>query len=248
MTTLHLPVVSIIIPIHNEKNNIGEVINDFKKMNQREWEIIVVDDGSSDGSKDEIDTEFVRLITHNTNLGKGEAIKSGIQNAKGKFIVLMDGDGQDVPNDILKLLGLMNNGEVDLVIGARFKGNIVKNLNMHIREGSVQIINYFGNILLTMLINVLLNIRITDSQAGFKCMELAKAKELQLNAKGFEIETEILIHASKKKWIIKEVEVTRKSRVHGSSDLYDVRFGRIVFGLKVLRIILKNILKGEKNG
>ena len=97
MTTLHLPVVSIIIPIHNEKNNIGEVINDFKKLNQREWEIIVVDDGSKDKTIEMIENFKknnpninIQTIYNKNNKGLGFNYFATAHKALGEYYILPD--------------------------------------------------------------------------------------------------------------------------------------------------------------
>lgn len=233
------PSVSIIIPVHNEAGNIGKVIEDIKEVNVRSWEIIVVDDCSVDGTKEEVDTEYVRLLTHDENGGKGKALRTGIAAAQGEFVVFMDGDGQDDAKDIpLLLKEIESETNIDMVMGSRFKGRIIDNFMSHIRDGSVQVINYVGNISLTIIINLFFNLKLTDSQAGFKCFRRDKVRGLSLESNGFEIETEILVHASKENWNIGEVAVTRRSRQSGTSDLYGIPFGRIIFGFRVMKTIL----------
>ena len=103
-------------------------------------------------------------------------------------------------------------------------------------------VNEFGNKSITFIINILFKKNITDSQSEFKCFTAEKLKELDLESDRFEIETELLIKSFRKKFKIKEVPVHRYERKHGISKLFNVPFGRFLFGLKVLRTIFKGYL------
>jgi len=117
-----MKLVTIIIPAMNEGEVIGNVVNNVRDAIQTQlfaFEIIVVDDGSSDQTGDRALQAGARVIRHHYNLGNGAAIKTGIRNAKGDVIVMMDGDGQHDPNDIPRLLEHIDqNG---MVVGARTK-------------------------------------------------------------------------------------------------------------------------------
>ena len=99
-------------------------------------------------------------------------------------------------------------------------------------------VNEFGNKSITFIINILFGKNITDSQSEFKCFVASKLKEINLQTNRFEIETELLIKSFRKNFKIKEVAVHRYERKHGKSKLFDVPFGRFLFGLKVLRTII----------
>lgn len=117
--------ISIIIPFHNEKENLPllmeKLFKVLKKINVL-WEIVLVDDGSTDGFKSfclkEKNIQKIVLVRHRKRLGKGEALKTGIENSKGEIIVFMDADLQDDPNDLPKFLDKINQG-YDLVNGRR---------------------------------------------------------------------------------------------------------------------------------
>ena len=112
---------SIIVPVFNEAENLKQLIGQIRAIGLPESEIIVVDDGSSDGSAEIAMVAGANVVRHPYNIGNGAAIKSGMRAAKGRFIVLMDGDGQHKPEDIPKLLA-----DVDIfhmVVGARSKGS-----------------------------------------------------------------------------------------------------------------------------
>ena len=108
--------VSVIIPAYNEEGAIGSTVSRIKEL-YPEYEIVVVDDGSTDKTREKAKSAGAKVVVHPYNIGNGAAVKTGIRNAKGDFVVLMDGDGQHAPEDIKKLLKYAE--EYDLVVGAR---------------------------------------------------------------------------------------------------------------------------------
>jgi glycosyltransferase involved in cell wall biosynthesis len=112
--------VSVVIPVHNEEGIIGDlvdrVIQTLTEMN-RDWEVLVVDDGSQDRTQEILQGKNIKLIAHPYNIGNGAATKTGIRHAKGEIIITMDGDGQHDPRDIPRLLSSI--GPYDMVVGSR---------------------------------------------------------------------------------------------------------------------------------
>ena len=239
---------SIIVPVYNEEGNIGELIDKISLHINKDDEIIIVNDGSTDNTESEIKTRNCILISLQKNMGKGFAMRSGIQKAKGDFIIFMGGDGQDDPKEINTLLDEIKKG-YDYVIGSRFL-NVASGLsfgktyetNNRFSTKAVLPVNEFGNKSITFIINVFFGKNITDSQSEFKCFISKKLKELKLESNRFEIETELLIKSFRRKFKIKEVPVHRYERKHGISKLFNVPFGRFLFGLKVLKTIFKGYL------
>ena len=230
---------SVIVPVYNEEGNIGELIDKISLCVNKDDEIIIVNDGSIDNTESEIKTRNCNLISLKKNMGKGFAMRSGIEKAQGDLIVFMGGDGQDDPEEINTLLQEINKG-YDYVIGSRFLEKEVTN-NRYSNKAILPV-NEFGNKSITFIINILFKKNITDSQSEFKCFTAEKLKELDLESDRFEIETELLIKSFRKKFKIKEVPVHRYERKHGISKLFNVPFGRFLFGLKVLRTIFKGYL------
>jgi len=109
--------VSIVIPAYNEEKNVGKVIKNIYQVMGRECEVILVDDGSVDRTSEEAETAGCKVIKHPYNMGNGAAVKTGIRNASGEIIVLMDGDGQHNPEDIPTLVNLAD--KYEMVVGAR---------------------------------------------------------------------------------------------------------------------------------
>ncbi len=126
--------ISIIIPVYNEGEVVKEVINEIQKQIKKvniDYEIIIVDDGSNDNTKEilgSLNKENIKIITHPKNMGYGEAILTGVKNAKYEYIATIDADGSYLAEDLLKLTTEVE--EFDLVIGARkgkeFWGSMLK--------------------------------------------------------------------------------------------------------------------------
>jgi len=116
--------VSVIVPVHNEEDAIGslveQVIGVLKGLG-RPWEVVIIDDGSTDNTLRRLEPLEVKAIAHPYNIGNGAAIKTGIRHACGEIILMMDGDGQHDPADIPKLIEQI--GPYDMVVGARSNGS-----------------------------------------------------------------------------------------------------------------------------
>ncbi len=230
---------TIIVPVYNEEGNIGNLIDKINNKLENDDELIVVNDGSTDNTELEIKSKNCILISLSENKGKGFAMRKGIVEATGDLIIFMGGDGQDDPNEVDNLIEEINNGN-DYVIGSRFLTE-EHNKNRY-SDKAILPVNEFGNKSITFIINFLFKKNITDSQSEFKCFVSKKLKELKLETNRFEIETELLIKSFRKNFKIKEVPVHRYERKHGISKLFNVPFGRFLFGLKVLRTIFKGYI------
>lgn len=228
--------ISVIVPVYNEEGNIFEVIKNIKNTIAEDDEIIVVDDGSLDQTVNEIKKTNCILLENKINLGKGQSIINGLNIANGGIVLLIDGDGQDDPKEIPKLINGLKKG-YDLVIGSRFVEDENKKITRYTKT-ALSNINWFGNKALTFLINFLFRLNIKDTQSGFKCFNKTAIKSLNLVSKKYEIETEIIIKAKKNKLKILEVPVFRYERKFGESKLFDIPFGRVIFMLKVIKVII----------
>jgi glycosyltransferase involved in cell wall biosynthesis len=231
--------ISLVVPVLNEQDNILELLAKIKNVLNADDEIIVVDDGSTDQTYDQIKSFPCKVIKHETNLGKGKSLIDGINFAKGEVIVFIDGDGQDDPNELPKLLMGIKNG-YDFVIGSRFVPDDTQNKAVKKRYDSKALspVNFFGNKTLTFLINRLFSLNIYDSQSGFKCFKSDKIRSLNLISPRYEIETEMIIKSKKNKLKILEVPVYRYERENGVSNLFDIPFGRMKFMFRVLKVII----------
>jgi glycosyltransferase involved in cell wall biosynthesis len=148
--------VSIVIPVFNEAENLEGVIKKITVLDLPGCEIIVVDDGSTDGSADVALKVGANVIRHPYNIGNGAAVKSGIRVARGKIIVLMDGDGQHQPQDIPKLLA--ETRDYHMVVGARAKGS---KLRFH---------RYAANLFYNLLASYVTQFNVKDLTSGFRAL------------------------------------------------------------------------------
>ena len=188
--------VSVVIPAYNEEKRLPGVLGAIPDFVD---EVIVVDDGSSDGTYEaarafsEKDPK-IKAIKLKENCGKGCAMREGVKNSSGDVVVFMDADGQHRPEDIIKLVEPIIDGEADMVIGAR-KGDL-KSRPLHRR---------LSNILTTKLIRLKLRTYVYDTQSGFRAFKREFLPEIKSDR--YEVETEMLFKASKMGARIMEVPV-----------------------------------------
>lgn len=148
--------ISIVIPVFNEAGKLEELLNNIRALRLANSEIIVIDDGSTDGSADAAMTGGANVIRHPYNIGNGAAIKTGIRAARGRFLVLMDGDGQHRPEDIPKLIAESRN--YHMVVGARAKGS---KRRFH---------RYAANIVYNLLASYVTRFKVKDLTSGFRVL------------------------------------------------------------------------------
>lgn len=216
-------IVSVVIPAHDEAVAIGAVVRQCLAV-MGVVEVIVVDDASRDGTALVADAAGAKVLRCEHNLGKGGAMRRGIAVVTGEVVVLLDGDGQDPPSEIPRLLAAIEAG-ADLVIGSRFLGRF--------EPGSITAIDYAGNRVLSWIFARLFGVALTDTQAGFRAVRRDLLAGLDLRASGFEIETEVLARAIQAGARVVEVPVSRRRRVHGTTHLR-----RVVDGLAILRCMV----------
>jgi glycosyltransferase involved in cell wall biosynthesis len=207
-----MPLVSLIIPTRNEAISICECIHRakavFKEMDL-DGEILVVD-SSTDETPTIAASCGAKVITPG-RLGYGNAYLKGFEEARGRYIVLMDGDLTYDPNDMKKLLPLLQKGDLDIIIGSRLKGRIL--------PGSMPALHrYIGNPVLTWLLNKLYGSEISDAHCGLRAITRTALDSLDLRAGGMEFASEMLIEASRKGLRIAEVPITYYPR-RGESKL-----------------------------
>ena len=221
--------VSVIIPALNEQQNIGWVL---QRMPSTVDEVILVDGYSVDRT-----VEIARatrpdiVVVRQASRGKGEALRAGFQAATSDFIVMIDADGSMDPGEIHRYVTPLMNG-YDLVKGSRFLAG----------GGSTDLtpIRRFGSKAFVRMTNALFFVTFTDLCYGFCSFRRECLKRLALTAQGFEIETEIAVHAAKAQLRIAEVPSTERERRTGVSKLHAFRDGR-----RVLRTLVRERLSSR---
>lgn len=192
--------VSIIIPVYNEKNTIQHVIEQVQQAPYQK-EIIIVDDGSSDGTREILQQrqwpENVHIFYHEKNRGKGAGIRTAVQYASKEVIVIQDADLEYDPKDLAVVLRPIIDGKADVVYGSRFLGIHRAFLFWH----------YLGNKLLTLLTNVLYNNMLTDMETGYKAFRAPILKSMTIRSNRFDFEPEITAKVLKRHYRIYEVPI-----------------------------------------
>lgn len=204
--------LSIIIPVYNEPNTIGQVIDYVKSVDIGPYtkEIIVVDDGSTDGTADVVRARTdVQTILLEKNKGKGGALKEGIKKATGEYIIFQDADREYDPADFKYMLPLMESGLCDIIIGSRFKG---RKQYLFGKKKNVVTFSYIGNMILKTLWNVLYQDNLTDVYPCYKLMKLADLTSVTVHADRFVYDLEMMIKLRKKGKVFVEVPIHFKAR------------------------------------
>ena len=202
--------VSIVIPCYNEKNTIERIIEAVRGAPLNSKEIIVVDDGSTDGTqtvmRQRVSQMIDQIIYHPVNRGKGAALRSGFAAATGDVILVQDADLEYSPEDYSALLEPLMSGEADAVIGSRFMG------------GRPHRVLFFwhmvGNKFLTLLSNMLTNVNLTDMETGYKAFKAPLIKSIQIEEDRFGVEPEIIAKLARRGCRIYEVGISYSGRTY----------------------------------
>lgn len=207
--------LSIIIPVYNEERTILAILKKVSKVRlpaNITKEIIVVDDSSADSTlkilKNIKNINF-KLIVHNANKGKGAAVRTGIKESSGDYIVIQDADLEYDPEDYLKLLEPVIKAGEKIVYGTRLKNYP---LSFWGEEKTVLPLHLLANKFLTFLVNILFRANLSDMETGYKLFSREVLKKMDLKSNRFDIEPEITIKALKLGYNIKEVEIITRPR------------------------------------
>lgn len=198
--------LTAILPAYNEELCISGIILRSKKYVDN---VIVIDDGSTDNTAEIAQLAGAEVISHQTNIGKGEALKTGFNAAKeSDIIVTLDADGQHNPDEIPKLISPILNYNADIVNGSRYIGGNSKDTPIYRR---------IGQTILDKATNHGSGLKITDSQSGFRAFAGHTIPYFRFNCIGFGIESEMLMDAAGAKLQIEEVEIGVRYDVDGST-------------------------------
>jgi glycosyltransferase involved in cell wall biosynthesis len=199
------PFLSVIVPVYNEEKTIAQVLQ--KLLFQKEvGEVIVVNDGSTDASLKEINKHKDKRIHifSKENNGKGSAVRFGLQQVAGKYVMIQDADLEYDPEDIPALLEPVRKGKAQVIYGSRFLGPHLNLLYWH----------RVGNSFLNFLVNILYNTTLSDMETCYKLLPTQLMKELDIRSNNFDIEPEITCKVLKRGTFIYEVPISYVGRTH----------------------------------
>jgi glycosyltransferase involved in cell wall biosynthesis len=226
--------ISLIIPCYNELNTISKIINRVLEIKKFDYEIIVVDDFSKDGTreilKEMLNNKIHYLILNDKNYGKGYCIRQGIKKATNDIILIQDADLEYDPSDYEKLIKPIVNNKADVVFGSRFMGSEEKRVLYYWHS--------LGNAFLTLISNIFTNLNLTDMECCYKVFKSEVIKSLSLQENRFGFEPEVTAKLSKKNLRIYEVGVRYYGRKYSEGKKITWKDG-----FSAIRCIIKYNLK-----
>jgi len=199
------PLLSVVMPVYNERETVEEIIRRVLAVQVR-TQLIVVDDGSNDGTR-EILAGLQRelgfeLVLQARNQGKGAALRRGFQEIRGELVVIQDADLEYSPEEYPQLIELICQGRADVVYGSRFLG----------RHRVFMFSHYLGNRVVTLLTNILYNTMLTDMETCYKVMRTEIVRGMSLQSNGFGIEPEMTAKIFKGRHRVYEIPITYDGR------------------------------------
>ena len=202
--------LSIIVPVYNELDTISEVVNRISKLDL-DKEIIIVDEGSTDGTSELLNNKFngqddIKIVLHSNNYGKGMAVRTALKSVEGDIVIIQDADLEYNPDEYPILLEPILEGRADVVYGSRFIG-----------KGPHRILffwHYAGNKLLTLISNMFTNLNLTDMETGYKVFKSEVIKDITIKQNRFGFEPEITAKFAKKRLRIYEVGISYAGRTY----------------------------------
>ena len=202
--------LSIVIPCYNELDSVEKVVQAVTEAPGPDREIIIVDDFSTDGTREilqqKIDGKLARVIYLDVNQGKGAALRAGFAEARNEIVIVQDADLEYDPSDYPVLIEPIINERADVVYGSRFMG--------HRPHRVLYFWHRVGNWVLTSLSNIFTNLNLTDMETGYKAFrrEIIQAIDIEENRFGFE--PEITAKIAKGHYRIYEVGISYFGRTY----------------------------------
>lgn len=229
--------LSIIIPCYNEKKTIIQIINQIKNLKRIKKQIILVDDGSNDGTRQLIKTKLKnkidKMIFHKINKGKGAAIISAIKYIKGNLVIIQDADLEYNPKDYVKLIKPFSNNKIKVVYGSRVLGR-KKNINIFDLNNFSKNFRIFGNFILTKISNFINNQSLTDVHTCYKVFKKDVFLKLKIAEKDFSFCPEVTTKLAKFSYKITEVPI-----IYSGREIKDGKKIRFTDAIKAFNTIIK---------
>ena len=213
--------LSIIIPCYNERTTLEELIGRVRAAEPESKEIILIDDFSTDGTRELIETKLVHqvdvLCLHDENLGKGAALATGIKKATGDIVLIQDADLEYNPEEYGILLEPILEGHADVVFGSRFMG------------GKPHRVLYFwhmmGNRVITLFSNMMTNLNLSDMETGYKVFRREVIQSIEIREKRFGFEPEVTAKVARMGVSIYEVGIAYHGRTYAEGKKIGWRDG-----------------------
>ena len=213
--------LTVIIPVFNERDTIAAIVHRVLAEVQLKLELIIVDDGSNDGSAEIIDAlarEDARIqVIHKPNGGKTSALKAGFERSRGEIVIIQDADLEYDPAEIQHVVQPIIEKHADVVYGSRFL----------VRRASrvLYFYHYLANTVLTFLSNALTNLNMTDVETGYKAMRGDIIRDMIIDSSGFGVEIEITAKVAKLGAAIYEVPISYYGRTYEQGKKIGVKDG-----------------------
>ena len=224
--------ISVVIPVYNEVSTIREIVVRVQAVDL-DKEIIIVDDGSTDGTREQLQgftlsQENVRVFYHDRNQGKGAALRTGFEIATGDIIIIQDADLEYDPREYAVLLEPILDGRADVVYGSRFLGGPHRVLFFW---------HYVGNKFLTLLSNMLTNLNLTDMETCYKVFKREVLNDLKLKSNRFGFEPEFTAKIAKKGFRVYETSISYSGRTYAEGKKIGWKDGvKAIFAIIWFRI------------
>lgn len=215
--------IAVLIPCYNESATVAKVVKDYKKA-LPEADIYVYDNNSTDGT-DELARKAGAIVCYEYRQGKGNVIRTMFREIEADAYLMIDGDDTYPADNAREMIDLVLSGRADMVVGDRLSST-------YFQENKRKFHN-FGNVLVRKLINVLFKNNIKDIMTGYRAFSYDFVKCFPVLSKGFEIETEMTIHAVDKNYKVVEIPVKYRDRPAGSVS----KLNTYSDGLKVIKTI-----------
>jgi glycosyltransferase involved in cell wall biosynthesis len=215
--------ISVVIPVYNEAKTIKEVVKRVQSVDL-EKEIIIVDDDSTDGTREVLQTltqeHSVKVLFHTSNQGKGAALRTAFKEVQGEIVIIQDADLEYDPFEYSKLIRPIMEGKADAVYGSRFLGGPHRVLLFW---------HYVGNKILTLFSNMFTNLNLTDMETCYKVFKSSLLREFTIESNRFGVEPEITTKLARLKCRIYEVDISYSGRDYSEGKKINWKDGVAAF-------------------